>query len=303
VRKLYIFRFDGARENDEFLEQARLNGHFVYAGLKMQLQHGWIPDFVEVSIDDETSNHAITIIELESTESVALVSARKYLPESSKDVLSIFRKYLGRVLQRCRLNADPRLEGIKKVHDLLSTLIEISIWSAGGLRQPPQIVERLSLFDQGHATEITCVDEQQEKKLSSLTGILALSPRDHKTLSRSILILDAVIRGWDKSDASLRAWRSIPTQPLRRQIQQYPDDFPTLTVLLLGEKSGVQILMDDAAQELSVIWNQSQPGCHTDTSVLAVLSRFFPVDRTLDPNESVRIAFDKARLILTENTA
>lgn len=89
----FLFRFDGARENDEFLNHARSKGHRVYAGIAMQLQRGWIPDFVEVSLDEEVATCTITIVELESTEGSALVSARKYLPESSKDILSIFQKY------------------------------------------------------------------------------------------------------------------------------------------------------------------------------------------------------------------
>jgi hypothetical protein len=38
----FLFRFDGAQENDAFLEQARSKGHLVYAGLAMQLDRGWI---------------------------------------------------------------------------------------------------------------------------------------------------------------------------------------------------------------------------------------------------------------------
>jgi hypothetical protein len=299
--KTFLFRFDGARENNEFLEHARLKGHLVYAGLVMQLQHGWIPDFVEVSLDEETTKCMITIVELESTEVTALISARKYLPESSKDILSIFRQYLHRVLQKCRKTADPRVEDIQMVLDTLGRSTKIGIWSAGGLRQPPQVVEMLPLFDQGLVSEDTSIDLQTEKKSDYLTGEVALSSRDHKNLSRSILILDAVIRGWDKSDASLRAWRNLRSQPLRRQIQKYSVDFPALSALLLGQKYGIRVMIDDVTSEVSVIWNEFQPKCHTETTVLAALSRFLPIDRTLDPNESVRIAFEKARMIVSED--
>jgi hypothetical protein len=81
VPDIFLFRFDGARENDEFLNLARSKGHLVYAGLAMQLQRGWIPDFVEVTLDEKAATCTITIVELESTEGSALVSARKYLPE------------------------------------------------------------------------------------------------------------------------------------------------------------------------------------------------------------------------------
>lgn len=300
--KTFLFRFDGARENNEFLEHARLKGYLVYAGLAMQLQHGWIPDFVEVSLDEETIKCTITIVELESTEVTALISARKYLPESSKDILLIFCQYLQRVLQKCRKTADPRVEDIQAVLDTLVRSTKIGIWSAGGLRQPPQLIEILPLFDQGRTSEDTSIDLHAEKKSDNLTGEVSLSPRDHKNVSRSILILDAVIRGWDKSDASLRAWRNLRSQPLRRQIQKHSVDFPALSALLLGQKYGVRVRIDDVTREVSVIWNEFQPKCHTETTVLAALSRFLPIDRTLDPNESVRIAFEKARMIVSQDT-
>ena len=301
MSKTFLFRFDGARENDEFLEHARSQGHLVYEGLAMQLQHGWIPDFVEVPLHGETEDGpacAVTIVELEGTAGVALVSARKYLPESSQDILSTFRQYLQRVLQRCRSTADLRVEDIQRVHDVLARSTEISIWSAGALRQPPQVVERLPLTDQGRGSAGTSIAPEGKRMPDPLAGEMSLSPRHHKNLSRSILILDAVARGWDKSDASLRAWRNLRSQPLRRQIQQYPDDFPTLSALLLGEKSGVRVSIDDVAREVSVIWNQFQPGRHSDTTVRGALSRFLPMDRELDPNASVRVAFEKARLVL-----
>jgi hypothetical protein len=295
--EIFLFRFDGARENDEFLNHARSKGHTVYAGLAMQLQRGWIPDFVEVSLDEEVATCTITIVELESTEGSAVASARKYLPEPSKDILSIFQKYLQRVIQKCRTTADPRAEDIQRVLDALACSANIGIWSAGALRQPPWIVERLPLIDQRCVLDSASIDPQAEKKPDSLEGEIFLSARQHKNLFRSILILDALMRGWDNSDASLRAWRSSRSQPLRRYVEKHRVDFPTLSALLFGRKTGSRIMIEDVAREVSVIWNDLQPGRHTEATVRTLLSRFMPVDLTLDPNAPVRNAFEKARLI------
>jgi hypothetical protein len=297
----FLFRFDGARENDPFLNHARSKGHLVYAGIAMQLQRGWMPDFVEVSLDDKVATCAITIVELESTEGSALVSARKYLPESSKDILSIFLKYLQRVLQKCRTTADPRVEDIQRVLDALACTPKIGIWSAGALRQPPRIIERLPLIDQGRVSDSASIDPQAEKKPDSLEGEISLSARQHKTLSRSILILDAVIRGWDNSDASLRAWRNSRSQPLRRHVEKHSVNFPALSALLFGQKTGSRVMIEDVAREVSVVWNDFQPDRHTEATVRTVLSRFMPVDLTLDQNAPVRIAFEKARLIASSS--
>jgi hypothetical protein len=297
VPDTFLFRFDGARENDEFLNLARSKGHLVYAGLAMQLQRGWIPDFVEVSLDEKAATCTITIVELESTEGSALVSARKYLPESSKDILSIFQKYLLRVLQKCRTTADPRVEDIQRVLDGLAGSTKIGMWSAGALRQLPRIVERLPLIDQGRESDGVSIYPQAEARPDPFEGEISLSARQHKNLSRSILILDALIRGWDNSGASLRAWRSSRSQPLRRYVEKHSVDFPTLSALLIGQKTGSRLMIEDVAREVSVIWNGLQPDRHTEATVRAALSRFMPIDLTLDPNAPVRIAFEKARLI------
>ena len=297
----FLFRFDGARDNDDFLEHSRSQGHIVYAGLAMQLNYGWIPDFIEVSQHDDLPTYVVTIIELESTSNVARVSARKYLPESSQDVVSIFRQYLQRVLERCRLTADSRMESIQKLHDALKSPSLISVWSAGALRQQPYLVEQLPLIDQGRALLAAGDNPQITMQSGFLTGTVSLSPRDHKSLSRSVLILDAVARRWDMSDATLRAWRNHRSQPLRRQIRENEGDFPALCLLLLGSKLGVQVVINDAARELATIWSQFELERHSEASVISALEKFLPIDRTLDKNASVRIAFEKAREILRGN--
>src|SRR5947208_10190686 len=128
MSKTFLFRFDGARENNDFIEAARSKGHVVYAGLSMTLERGWIPDFVEVDLGKDGSC-SITLIELEPTETRALVGARKYLPESSESVSSVFRQYLQRVLERCRSMADPRAADIQLLNDAMSGA-RLEIWTA-----------------------------------------------------------------------------------------------------------------------------------------------------------------------------
>lgn len=303
MHKAFLFRFDGARENDEFLDHVRSQGHLVYSGIEMKLARGWIPDFIEVLLDDNPAAFSLTIIELESTENVARVSARKYLPESSSDILETFRRYLHRVLERCRSTADPRARDIQQLGDALDHAKNTSIWTAAALRRPPRTVERLPFIDQGVIQRNSAIDSRTHNQASPLRGELSLSPREHKTLFRSVLILDAVARGWDKSDASLRAWRNLRSQPLRNDIQQNPSTYPTLSVLLLGRKNGVRVMIENAARELCAIWSQFQPGHHSETTVLAALEKFLPINRELDPSASVRMAFERARLILGDGAA
>ena len=50
----------------------------------------------------------LTLIELEATEPVALISCRKYLPEASADIVAAFYAYLDRAIRQCQTTADPR---------------------------------------------------------------------------------------------------------------------------------------------------------------------------------------------------
>lgn len=296
----FLFRFDGSPENDAFLEEARSQGHLVYAGISMQLEHGWILDFLEAVLSRNETSCALAIVELEAKPSTARVSARKYLPESSSELVANFCRYLVRVIDRCRASADPRAENIQALYDVLvRPSAVVSVWTVGALRQAPYFVERLPLIDQGALPESSDWRPQQGLQ-RSLGGKVTLSPRNHKTLSRSILILDAIVREWDKSDATLRAWVNLRSQPLRQQIRNAPHDYPALTSLLLTTKLGVQIVTEDVAQEISTIWNQFQSGMHSADSVVLALEAFLPIDRSLDPNASVRIAFEKARTVLPD---
>jgi hypothetical protein len=74
-------------------------------------------------------------------------------------------------------------------------------------------------------------------------------------------------------------------------------------VLLLGQKTGVRVMIEDVARELCTIWNQFPPGRHAEAKVLRALTKFLPIDRELDPSASVRMAFEKAHQVLDESAA
>jgi hypothetical protein len=57
-------------------------------------------------------------------------------------------------------------------------------------------------------------------------------------------------------------------------------------------------MINDVARELAAIWNEFQPGKHSETAVLVAITNFLPIDRTLDRNASVRTAFKRGRSIL-----
>ncbi len=155
-------------------------------------------------------------------------------------------------------------------------------------------------MDHAIAFSISGIEVSTVERNRPLVGELFLSARDHKSVSRSILILDAVVRGRDNSDASLRVWRNLRGQPLRYYIRDNSATFPTLPVLLIGSKTGVRVIAEDAARELSVIWNEFHPGRYSAASVLDVLRKFLPIDLELHLHAPVQDAFKMARLVLND---
>jgi len=303
MSKTFLFRFDGKPENAGFSDKARENGHVVYQGQEMKIGRGWVPDCLEVVMEDDGAC-SFTLVELEANEVTALVSARKYLPESAGSILAAFREYLGRAIRRGRSSADSRVKDLEGLSAALGQAPPVRVWTAAALRQPAQIIEKLPLIDQAHDLKAAAhTHAEDDGEPLPLEGDVVLSPRDHKNVSRSVLLLDAVVRGWDKSEASLRAWRNLRSQPLRSTIRERRDDYPALVSLLLGQKFGVRLNINDCARELAAIWSPFRPERHSETSVLALIQRFMPVDLGLDPAGSVRIAFEKARRIVNEDAA
>lgn len=154
---------------------------------------------------------------------------------------------------QCRVAADPRSTNIQGLSDSLRGGLTIRFRTAGALRQPPEIVERLPLIDRGHSLERVVAQTRDDED----------EPREH------------------------------------------PEESPALVSLLLGQKTGIRLTINDVARELCVVWNRFQPGGHSEVSVLTAIRKFMPLDRALDPNASVRIAFAKAHGLMatTDTTA
>src|SRR5437899_9390134 len=125
---VYLFRVDGAKDNDEFFGATRASAHHVYAGADFRVgAAGWIPDLVKVVVEEPPERCSLTLIELEATESVALISCRKYLPEDSTGIFSAFNDYLDRVVRQCRSTADPRESEFVRLKIVLSTVSQVMI--------------------------------------------------------------------------------------------------------------------------------------------------------------------------------
>jgi hypothetical protein len=52
MAEYFLFRFDGSRENDVYVDLARDRGFVVFAGTEMRLGPGWIPGYMRVVVDE-----------------------------------------------------------------------------------------------------------------------------------------------------------------------------------------------------------------------------------------------------------
>ena len=163
-----LFRIDGAKDNHEFFAAIRASVSLVYAGVEFSVGcSGWVPDLVKVTTSEMPDRCPLTIIELEATKSVALISCRKYLPEDPNEIVAAFRIYLDRLIRQCRSSADPRESEFIHLKERLSEAKELVVTTAGALRSSAILVEELPLMGQpGFAAALRQVkqDVLEEKK-------------------------------------------------------------------------------------------------------------------------------------------
>lgn len=299
MTEAFLFRFDGSRDNDRYIEFARERGFLLFAGKELRLGPGWIPDYMRVVVEDEGRSCKLAIIGLEADPHTARISARKYLPESSRSVVDALVAYLERACIQCRATADPRLASITRLKDILHDCENIVVVTAGCQRGSFDTIEELLLIDQDHGPRPAQANaEKKASRCFVLTGDVTLSPVEHKNLSRTVLILDAVVRGWDKSGASFRAWRNSRAQPLRAALRADPGRFSELGVLMLGNKVGVQVNVERVAAELASVWTSLSRKQYTPDSALRALQQYLPIASGLPSSIAVREAFEKARPFL-----
>ena len=115
----FLFRIDGAKDNDVFFNAVRTSMSYVYAGLDIKVgSSSWSPDFIKMFVD-ESKNIKLTLIELDATESIVRISCRKYLPENSTEIVRSFSNYLDRVIAQCQSTAHPHADNFSQAKVIL----------------------------------------------------------------------------------------------------------------------------------------------------------------------------------------
>lgn len=296
---VYYFRIDGAKDNDEFFGCMRSSASQVYAGVDFRVgTAGWIPDLVKFVVEEPPDTCSLTLIELEATEPAALISCRKYLPENSAAILAAFDDYLDRVIRQCRISADPREPDFLRLKTILADARQVSVMTAGALRSSATLLEELPLVDQPQLVRYPrAIQTKQTEPVYVLRGDLRLSANDAKALARCIMILDAVIRHRDHSNASFQAWRKdAQYQPLKRLLGETEGVHPALGILILGrQNSGLLLDFERVLTELVEIWSDARGSPLDREYTRRLVSGYFPVALPIRGHDQMTNVFETAR--------
>jgi len=226
----YLFRLDGSRENDEFFSlYSSPSCRATYSGTPMKIGPGWIPDFLEVKVSNGGLDFKVILIELEATQTTALESARKYLPENPISAVEAFKTYLNAIIGQCRVTADPRIKDLKHLLGLVSAAPRIQIFTAAGLRDSKEFVEVLPLIHQAASSSLhPAASRIPTAERFEAKGQRVLSRREAEGLQRTVRILDAVVTGRDDSGGNFHSWQNVREKPLHQYAAEQSSTAPEL---------------------------------------------------------------------------
>ncbi len=293
----YLFRLDMAKDNDEFLalRRSRQVDH-VYSGTPMKVGPGWLPDFAEVVVDADSGTCRLTLIELEATEIPARAACRKYLPERSSEVVRAFLDYLNTVISQCRSTADPRLEALIELNDIVASCSTISVHTAGGLRTSADLVEDLPLIDQPEPLTVPLTASAGPSSPFSFEGERRLTRAESDGVRRAMRILHAVVVGRDHSGGTMKSWRNLRQKPLDRAVSKDSARYPHLHKLLTSKTEfGLQVSCDKLFAELALLWRGAGNESLTAERIAALISTFVPMAVSFAEHEPMQNVFDRAR--------
>jgi hypothetical protein len=296
----FLFRIDNARDNDEFMNLRReRHGDRLFSGTAIKIGPGWIPDYIELSVDEGKNEIRLTLIELEANEGTARASCRKYIPEPSAAIVEAFHAYLDTVLAQCRLTADPRLDGFRQLKETLVRSTKVIVQTAGAIRNSPDFIELYPLLDQpiqnpiggAHAT----ADEQSQIQLE---GQRSLSRLEIDGVRRAVRLLYAVAAGKDDNGGLWKSHKNLRRKPLDTALSKQPEDFPVLRqIVFLSSQSGAKVDCDKMANELVALWAGVGQRI-TAEQVVGWVRTFYPAAIEFGAEQSMQSVFAQARAIM-----
>jgi len=303
AQKSFLFRFDGAPDNEDFVTRwCERHGGQVYSGTSMRVGQ-WTPDILEVIVEDDANRLYLTLIELEATEKRAREHCRQYLPESSTAVFEAFARYLDTVLDRCRVNTDPRLPALQGLKGVFAGQLNVVVRTAGALRTSGDLLEVFPLMDQsGESPVRSAATYTAPQPLFVFEGERRLSRDELDGLRRVVRILHAVIVGKDHSSGTLKGFFNLNRKPLELALDGEPGRYPELSRLISpSDYSGAAIDCETILQELRELWSADRADADPE-NIRSWVKDFHPIASALPQHEPMQSVFDRARSVVTSKS-
>jgi len=309
---IYLFQIDTAENNDAFFRAKSPSPNVVfYRGAGFQVGKApWIPDGVRVDIRKATPVEcSLALIELEERKSEALKSSRKYLPENSNTILSLFRKFLRQKIDECKRTADRREEALIELEKNLNDGSSVLVKTVGALRSSDwtsEVVEELPLIDQPGAKRASEVPSSHFESRSSdnptviFRGYCRLDGRQNQSLRRCLAVLDAVVRKDDHSRATYHAWSQ--KSPLRSLLKREAGKRPALERFInpSAPNSGISLDIEPILAEMVDLWSESVPSLDLEHIRNLVSSSFRIIEQVRSyERERIDRVFEKIRPLVT----
>ena len=134
----------------------------------------------------------------------------------------------------------------------------------------------------------------------SFAGTLRLSGDRAAALGRAILIIDAVVREFDHSDAAFKTWRGQDrSQPLKKLLKQDSTNHPCIRAFISERgASGTTLDFEKLLSELVEIWSGSRIAKMNQDGIRSLINRYFPVAVGIGGSDRMPAIFDEARKFL-----
>jgi hypothetical protein len=295
----FLFRLDMAKDNDEFMNLRRPpEPSHVYSGRPLKLGPGWIPDFVEIHIDEPSGACTLTLIELEAREAEARASCRKYLPEPGAAVIKSFLSYLDSVISECRSTSDQRLGAFENLRTFLERS-PASVHTAAALRRSSDFLENLPLMDQGASLPARAPAPKTPLPGFSLKDNHRLTRAESVALVRAVRIFHAVLTARDRSATTLYHWQKYHFRPLEQAVERQKTRYVHLSNLLSSSTvPGLDVDCLCVAAELARLWSAKAHASFTPERVTRMLEAFIPVILGFDSHVPMKNVFAHARRII-----
>lgn len=269
----------------------------IYSEGQLRIRR-WIPDFVLLEQRADGGGYILRLIEVEPTLDEALQAGRKFIPESWKDIVQQFRKYLKQLRSASRksFNSQREQEIAFLERELESNSLEVR--TAAGVRSRPGLVEDLRVADQDAPVVLGAVEARPAQENISERIVDGFGRDGICRLFRAVLALDAAVLQEDRSESFLKKWCTRRGATLKGELIKQGAGKSVLYELLTADKlHGRRIDWEGLIQQLVKRWDCYGKWVEADVAS-DLLLRIYEMVKKVHYSERIQFLLAKIRPLL-----